>query len=429
MFKVLLDKNYEVELKDDSKITIIKERHQYEDIIMFVLQFTKEHKLLVSNIDLLLDKQNYWEAVHIFTLKADETAKELVSKLCKKFDEQFLLKLFEIDKEYYVEYNLRRICVLNAIEPYKTFTLYDFISPIKHNVSDSLTIYLLPYFIEIIHLYADLYNPATAASWESVYEDVKKIEIHVDKEIEHFLTMSKEDILVEMSSSGGMARGAPSQHNMVKEAKCSKRECGKKNVANIKGLVRDFIKDEHYILCSEFDGEGPIELISANIDKDFELLSNFLLKFISYGISYKKKTLYLPKEFQMEKYNFYLEMPTKLQAKKHFLTIYNNMSYELINYFEKNGFKYADPITQLRFSYLSIWSSIISQKTHGLHYDKFIQFIKTKKEQLKELRKKIDIYELKKNYAGTYIAASVGKKLLMPTTTTKSSFYCHDFQP
>jgi hypothetical protein len=421
MFKKLLDKNYETELIEDAKPIIMKERLVYENIIMFILEFVNQNKLLISNIDLLLDKQNYWTSVDIFTLNIDETSKKLVSQLCKEFDKIFLLKIFEQDAEYYIEYNLRRICVLNAIKPYKSFTIYDFISPIKYVVNDKISIYLLPYLIEIIHLYSNLYDPNLSSTWEDTYKDIQKIEVFVDKEIETLLHLPKNNILEYITSTGGK--------ECVKN-KC--KEINDKKIIEIKKLLVDFIKGGQYILCSEFyNMEQPteiMEIISANIDMDFKLLVNFLSKFIEYGISYTKKTLYLPKEYQMEKYNFYLEIPfVKNIKKKHFLTMYNNTSYELINYVERNGFKYAEPITQLKFAYLSVWSSLIMQKTHGLHYEEFIEHIKSKKTQLKDLRKKINIYELKTNYFGTYVSENISKKLAMTHSGNKSSFYCFDF--
>lgn len=421
MFKTLLEKNYELDMRDDAKPFIMQDRTKYEDIITFILKFSSQNKLLISNIDLLLGKQDYWDAVDIYTLNVDEISKKLVSELCKNFDKVFLLKIFESDKEYYIEYNLRRICILNAIKPYKSFTIYDFISPIKYAVNNNkISIYLLPYLVEIIHLYSKLYDPSAAASWEDLYKDIKKTEVFVDKEIETLLKMKKPDLAVYISTTGGKE----CQKNKCKDVQDQK-------IIEIKKLVVEFLKNGHYILCNEFyDMDNPkiMEVISANVDVDFTMLVTFLSKFIEYGISYTKKTLYLPKENQMEKYNFYLEIPfVKNIKKKHFLTIYNNTSFELVNYYEKNGFKYADPITQLKFIYLSIWSSIIMQKTHGLHYEEFIEHIKLKKDQIMVLRGKIDLYELKKNYSGTYLPESLSKKLLLNFSGKKSSFYCFDF--
>lgn len=419
MFKILVEKKYDAIIKNDAKPEIIKDRLSYQEIVDFIIKYVNTHKLLISNINLLLGKQEYWDSVDIFTLDIDNISKELVKELCSKFDKLFLLKIVKENTEYFIEYNLIKICNINTINPYKSFTLYDFISPIKYEVSNT-TIFLFPYLIEIIYLYNKLYSPAFASDWEEVYEDIKKIEVFVDKDIDKILLMPKTSMQEYISTSGG---------------ECTKNKCKDTQdakIAEIKKLLLDFIKNEHYILCNEFyDFENPsgiIELISANIDADFKLIVNSLSKYIEYGITYKKKSIYLPKENQMEKYNFYIEIPfVKNIKKKHFLTIYNNTSYELVNYYEKDGYKFADPITQLKFVYLSIWSSIVMQKTHGLHYEEFIAQLNLKKEELSKLRNKIDIYGTKKNYTGSYLSESMSKKLTADYTNIKSNYYCHDF--
>lgn len=423
MFKLLLDNNYADTLKDSAKEAIKSERMQYKDVIYFILKYVSDKKLLISNVNILLDKQEYWDFVNIFTMNADETAKSLVSQLCKKFNRLFFMKIASENQEYYIEYNLRRLCTLNSIKPYKSYSLYDFISPVKRVVGD-FTIYLFPFLMEIIYLYSKLYNPAFAYDWKEIYFDVKKMEVHVDKEMEKMLTQSepKEQALV--SSSGGNVK------------KCPANKCGQdqtSQITEIKKMVLEFFKNQHYIMCDEFydlkNPEGVIEVISSNVETDFKLLVNYLSKFINYGITYKKKSIYLPKDFQMEKYNFYVEIPfIKNLKKKHFLTIYNNTSYELINYFERNQYRYADPITQLKFAYLSIWSGNIVQKTHGIHFKEFISFLKTKKSNIEQLRKRVDIYELKKKYVGSYLSELIGKKMSLNFSGNKSNFYCHDFQ-
>lgn len=442
MFKALLEKNYDDELKVDAEAMIIKDRLQYEELVMFVLDFAKQNKLLISNIDLLLDKHSYWNMVQIFALNVDETAKSLVSKLCKQFDKLFLLKIFELDKEYFIEYNLRRICVLNVIKPYKTFNLYDFISPIKYIINDKISIYLLPYLVEVIHMYNVLYDPASVSAWEETYKDIKKAEVFVDKEIDELLQLPKEDILLRLSTTGGDKQKASDQTPSKQtpsgqtSSKCDQNINDKLN--NMMGLLLDFLKEGQYILCSEiFDNSivenetkriGTIEVISSNIEVDYKKLVNYLSRFIIYAITYTKKTIYLPKETRMEKYNFYIDVPyIKKTKKRRFLTLYNNTSYELINYYVKDGLKYADPIVQLRFAYLSVWSSIIMQKTHGLHYEAFIEHIQKKKAHIKQLRDAIDLYTIKKNYLGTYIQLEINKKLLLSNLGNKSNFFCHDF--
>ncbi len=422
MFKILLENNYADTLRDNAKKHIKDERMQYKDVIYFILKFASDNKLLISNVDLLLGKQEYWDFVNIFALNVDENTKSLISQLCKTFKRLFFMKIVSEGHEYYIEYNLRRICTLNSIKPYKSYSLYDFISPVKQNVGDFI-IYMFPYMLEIIYLYGNLYNPALASEWKNIYSDIKKMETYVDEDIARLLSQPKPKDQAYISSSGG------------NEKKCPTNRCNQEHsqIIEIKKMVIEFIKEGHYIMCDEFynleNPAGVIEVISPNAEVDFKLLVNYISKFISYGITYKEKSIYLPKDSQMKKYNFYVEIPfVKNMKKKHFLTIYNNTSYELVNYYEKNQYKYADPITQLKFAYLSIWSGNIVQKTHRIHFDEFISFLKEKKTNIDHLRKKVDIYELKKKYTGMYLPESISKKMTLTFTNNKSNFYCHDFQ-
>jgi hypothetical protein len=437
MFKALLDNNYEAELQAEATPYIISEREQYTDIIFYILNFTKKHNMVVSNIDILLGTQKYWNVIEIYTLNIDDLVKGLVMQLCSKFEKLFLLKIFELNKEYFIEYNLRKLCTIYTIKPYKTMTLYDFINPPVYMINADLSIYLMPQIVEIIFLYKNLHDPSIASSWEDVYKMIKKVGVLVNKELNEIIRLPKKDLLLKLSSSEFISNETDSETKAETDAEINSKCCKDKRtekIIDIKTLLVDFFKDSHFILTSEeifdstSDDNAEISVISINVEEDHKLLVNYLSRFIDYGISYKKKSLYLPKEDQMEKYNFYLEIPfIKNIKKKHFLTIYNNMSYELINSYEKNGYKYADPIVQVRLMYISIWNLLVLQKAHGLRYDIFIEHVKRKLDTINAVKEKIDIYELKKNYEGIFLPLNISKKMQLINSYEKKSFYCFDF--
>jgi len=201
MFQTLLENNYDKELQEDSKKHIIEEREQYNDIFLFILNYSKNNNMLISNINLLLEKNYYWNLIEMYGLKIDESAKNLLVMLCDKFDKLFLLKMVKEKQEYYIEYNLRRLCVLNSIKPYKTLTIYDFISPVHYKINNDVTIYLMPFLVEIIYFYKSLYDPSMSSSWEEIYQDIKKIEIHVDNELESIINMPKNELALKLSTS------------------------------------------------------------------------------------------------------------------------------------------------------------------------------------------------------------------------------------
>jgi hypothetical protein len=105
--------------------------------------------------------------------------------------------------------------------------------------------------------------------------------------------------------------------------------------------------------------------------------------------------------------------------KKHFLTIYNNTSYELISYSDSkiNGsnLKLADPILQLRLLYIKIWEGYVSGKLCNCNIFDIIDFYK----------ERINITEIKP-MIGIYIDPIVKRKMLNieKPNTGKYTFYC-----
>lgn len=400
MFEPLLENDYHKELIVKAQEFIIAERETYKAIIIEILTFANKNNLLISNIDLLLNTQEYWTYVDLFCINVESTAKALISLLCNKFDKIFLLKVFEKDLEYYIEYDLRKMCSLNAIKLYKQFTINDVINPVKFKVNENIEIQLFPVLIEIIHLYNQLYDPGNADNWLETYGKIQQLTPLAHKELEHFSIGKKENI---------------------KEDLCFKE----KNKENIRQLVLDFCKQEKYLII---DCKETVEAIVSNPQKVYESISNFLSKFVNYGISYKKRTLYIPKEFRLESYIYYFEIPCVSKVnKKQFLVLYNNTSYELINYYEKNGYLYVDPIVQIMFDYIAIWNYILLKKIKILNDTKYNTIVNGRYNNILAAEKKIDLFEIKKNYVGNYIPMSVNKKLVSKVGTNKSSYYCFEF--
>jgi hypothetical protein len=437
----LVENNYDVQLREHALANITQDRKVLEPILIHILEFAKKNTLLISNVDMLLDTVKFWEKVEIYAVNADAITKELAIDLCKKFDRIFQFRVLNEGLEYTIDYNLRNVCIINAIRPYRNFTLYDFILPVKHQAL-GVPVYLLPYLPETIYLYKQLYDPNEAGNWEDRYKDIKSLENLVDKEINTYVTMSKKKMIEMFSSSptnmgidildeknGGSDDECPTScnSNPTKSSKSSKSN-KTINIDNIKHTIIDFFsKNEHpKIFCTE-DVVGPIEMISATPELDFTALVAFLSKFVSFKLSIKKKSLYLPKEHQMEKYHVYVNVTDVKKTRKHIMTIYNNLSYELINYYESRDIKYADPITQIRFLYISIWTGLITQNTHGLQYETFREFVKRIKILIDKNRKLMDLYTTKTHYVGMYLPLTIQKKILALNTVAKrTSFYCHN---
>jgi hypothetical protein len=141
--------------------------------------------------------------------------------------------------------------------------------------------------------------------------------------------------------------------------------------------------------------------------------------------------MYLPNDMVIRKniiYLFYHDSKDKM-IQKPLIEVYNNTSYELINFkvAKPHGIRVADPITQIRFLYINIWTTIIAQKIYGLEFEKFQAHIRHLIEILKFYRKNIDIYTTKKNYFGNYVDLNINKKImLLDAPQTKSNFKCFE---
>lgn len=438
MFEKLVQNKYSTDLVEDAKMYIKEDRESNKNIIDYILDFCTKHKLLIDDVDFLLNQRDYWDSISIFTINIDEIAKKLLKELCGKFEQSFMLKVKDADVLYTIEFNNRELCSINLIKVYKNFTLYNFIDPIKHK-----GIYMMPPFIEIINLYSKLYNPTESANWPSLLDKIKKLDPFVDKYFKTILDLkSNEDLNELISTSFTAKRRSNSINNDVNGINGDGEENSIRNKSYpelrlIKKTVLNYIKDSNYILVNNtayniehsIDDDSLIEVLSKyNIDSIYKLLSKYIDKELGYGIIFKTREIYLPSELLLTKYAIYVVIPINNDMKKiHIMNIYNNMSYELINYYTKDGFRLADPITQVKFTYISIWNSIIAQKIHGLNIKHFQTYLKDKNKIVNFYKNKINIYEKKQNYDGIYVNIQNAKKLsILSGVPFKSSFLCFE---
>ena len=454
MFKLLTDNKYSKSLADDAMPYIQIERLKYKAIFDYIIEFCSKEKLIISNIQLLTNTHEYWENINIYSIDSETVAKNLIQKLCNKFDKKFVLKITEWENSYSIEYDLRRLCNISLFKIHEKYDITDFINPIKHIVNDKYEIYLLSPLLEVILLYADLYNPTFASTWEELLIITKQLEIFVDKEFDNILVNGLPN--KNINKTGGESAIKLVTKQVIKPVE--------KNITN---YVLDFISDTNYLLINDIayaidkmeevskfinsstiSSSKIIEIISKNsIEFDFKALTNYINKFIPNGINYKEELLFLPKEIRMSKHIFYIVYNNGIKSiKEPFLIIYNNLSYELINYIDTTidnlgTFKTADPITQLRFIYISIYEHILQYKiSGGSHVTKNKQsksinkndlnsIFTEKIQMLKFYKNKINIYEKKLNYIGIYSDLNITKKnmnILNPNVN-KATYYCFDF--
>ena len=414
MFKQLLSGNY-VEHMQKMAIPLIKEsRLKNKDIFDCIINFVSKNNLLISNIKLLIGKQSYWEFVEIYSIDADTIAKQLTKLLCETFEYKFVLKILENENSYTIEYDVKKICTISSLKLYKKYSVDEFISPLKLTVGSN-TILSIPPILEIIRLYRDLYNPKEAENWSNILNNIKILENILDKELSNNFALPKKKLNI-------------LDENHQDESHQDEKEISKKQIM-IKQILLDFIVGSNYLLLEHTIKLKVLTVISKNpIDFDFQIIMRHLGNFYKFGIVYHKKELFLHGEITMERYLFYIIYNDGVKIiKKHILTIYNNLSYELINFIESDKYKVVDPITELRFIYVSIWDLIIAERIRP-NKSKFNKNITHLFSLLIHYRKLINIYEYKNNYIGVYTDINITKKInaLAKQNVGKYSYYCYE---
>ena len=419
MYANLIKREYDKELKIDAIPMIRSERLKLEDIFEHILDFCTSEGLIISDVDILLNKkEDYWTNMQIYTSQAESNTKKLFSKLCKTFGAKFSMKISEWNSTYYIEYNTKRICIITLLKIYKDYSIDDFVQPVIHTYK-KYEIKVLPPLLELISLYENLYNPIMAEEWPSILKNIRDLEIGVKSS--SIIKIDDVSLFTTPSSLSAFGVSHPNKKNIRKEA--------------YNKILLKFISDTNYILITDINDiqkhGGKIEIISKNdIKNDVSSLDNYFKKMMPHNnTDYNQVDLFIPNEYSMEKYNVFII--DKNGEKTNILNIYNNTSYQLINIidFKKNGmiFKIPDPIVVMRFAYITLWKEIIINRLLDKkisHNNKIDQVLKI----IEENSKKINIYERKINYIGNYLDLNIEnkKKALSVQTNQKNTFYCQE---
>ena len=420
MFKYLLKNKYELVLKKDAESYIKKDRILYKPAFDYIIKFASKNDSLMSNIDLYSTKNDgkIIEYLNIFIENASEFAKSLIGELCNEFGENFLMRISEYDGRYIIEYNIRKICTIKELEiSNKIYSI-----PVKYSYNNT-DMYMLSPLIELIELYKLLYNPGKADKWSEILCSIKFLENHVNLSIE-----------------------APQEASKVNPNNVSKETISLSKI--ISQHILDYIADTDYILLGAIDYkmdrhkqkketsvfinqintddqdiQPTLEIISIRtIQSDVNFIGEYINKFVSGALSYKEKDLHLVYDDFMQRYDVYF---TNVYGEvMYILSIYNNLTYEPINYIEYkvnlpnnavSTYKLPDPITELRFLYINLYTG---ESVYGDDIKKTLQFYK----------EKIDIVNRKTNYIGNYVDQNIHQKQITIANPNKSkhAFYCYD---
>lgn len=375
MFKNIIDKEYFQTILVDAKQGVIKaDREKYIDVFNEVMKVVIDDKLIiVSNIQKITNSTDVEYDMMLYTTHTRRTATKVSNTIHSKFG-KFVLMMSKIPNiEYEISYNMRPIIKIFYIERYKNVIL--------NKLFKTILISGIQYFppeIELMDIYHKLYIPNKYEYWGDLIT-------YEDKLYKQF-----------MSQTGG--------------AKCVPCKTKRKiDIINIKQLLLEFFNNENYVIVGKWAIEliknnknilenTNIQIISENnIEVDYENISNFLLQYTNYGIFYKKKSLYVPKDTRISKYVFTINFPsinTRSGTNMPFLDIYNCGSYELIPYknIVYNGFNLniGNVYVQLRFLFIDIWLynlmltlKFISEDEYNKNMRQTYEYIKLAKKEIK----------------------------------------------
>jgi hypothetical protein len=175
------------------------------------------------------------------------------------------------------------------------------------------------------------------------------------------------------------------------------------------------------------DENFNIQIISENdIEHDFNIIAEYLAEHTHYGIYYKKKNIYIPKDRRIFKYVFFIKYPSlsKKIVDKQFLDIYNCGSYELTPYtnikYDTATIKIGTIYVQMRFLMIDLWilyllkylKEIDDMKYNAKHDNIF--------STLGKMRKKIATgKELDVNYFGINYDEKIYQKIMISEKNIK----------
>lgn len=352
MFSSLTQTDFFKNVAHQAQTTIIKDdRNQYYpifDLVKQTLQSGEHDNTIFSDpAEITATSDTCLKtSMVIYTMYPRKIATELANIIHKKFAKFTQMRAIIPNEEYSVMYNMRGLITIYRIDKYKQI-------PLKQ-LFDAVSINSLLYFpekVELIDVYHKLYLP----NYNEEYSGLLEIENTLFKSA--FSTKKK---------LGGAEIDDPCKPCKLKR---------QVDIYNLKILLLKMLHNENYVLVGEWAHQfinspkypetgSPIQIISENsIDHDYKTVMMYLSKFTKYGMFFKKKKIYIPKDNRICKYTIYVKFPIigKHQSSidKPFLDIYNCGSYELIPFVpitvDKLNLKVGNLYVQLRFLFIDMW--------------------------------------------------------------------------
>ncbi len=375
---------------------IKKDRMQYKPI------FDMIYKMSENNEEIILERENKKvipSDISIYTTNAIKLATKISNKIHDKFGKYVSMSATLPNQEYSIMYNMRRLINVYQIEKYKNIKINVLFSTLKIN-----KIQYFPTDIELMDIYHKLYLPQCNESW---------------KDLKQAKTYEK-----------------------IKGGACL--PCKKKrqiDINNIKSLLVKFLHNTTYVVIGEWGHnlcnnkmnslDANLSIISeSDIKTDYNNISSYMQSLTMFGIYYKKRKLYIPKDRRLVKHTFFIKFDDGINSSdKPFLDVYNSASYELIPYTQHIitglssdiNVKVATNYVILRFLYIDLW--LINLVNNLMDVDKKKVIIN--KEHVKKLIKLIQNKKQKDNiqYTGIFVDNKIAQKIEISQRQLKRSTY------
>lgn len=394
MFTNILKLNYfDTEKKIAEEGYIKNDRLQYKPI------FDMVYKISEDNENIILEKRNLKDPqtdMAVYTTNAIKLATYISNRIHDNFGKYVSMSATLPNQEYSIMYNMRRLLTIYQIEKYKKLKISVLFSTEKIN-----KIQYFPPNVELIDIYHKLYLPQYNESW---------------KELKRKKQTYKKIV-------GGVC------------VPCKKKR--QIDINNIKSLFVRFLHNTTYVLIGEWaynlynkksiSSDANISIISENdVSVDYANISSFMKSLTMYGIYYKKRKLYIPKDRRLIKHTFYIKFNDGINASdKPFLDIYNSASYELIPYTQHTindiNVKIANTYVLLRFLYIDLW--LINLVDNLVKTDK--TKMKINKSHIKKLITLIQKQKQDDNiyYTGIFVDNKIAQKIEISQKQLKRSTY------
>lgn len=242
------------------------------------------------------------------------------------------------------------------------------------------TIYCLPELNQLITVYRVLCNPARHADWREYLGYESKLYTLCIDELEKSIVKVVE---------GGSQKQKDTVPQIIYQRMNTKNKI----------IIGDFA-DGNY--------DGRLQFITSEDLVSLKLhIKNIVDKYIGdYDITYKRQSLYVPDDIQLEKYSFYLVDNTKNTL---LFDVYNSTSYDILPYRKVGFYKVGNPLTLIKYRFIDLWSFKIISRANPKYVPVLVEktretipIIERLHEEITELLKTNPV-KLFSKYTGTYI--------------------------